>query len=106
MPFVRGSTIVPDRNLRTITAWHDSSRHGITDGRTEIPISRMLMAPVPGWREKDPMMAAHLPATAVANTTSSSGSRHTGDDVMADAVLRQLATDAARDEGRDEDVRG
>ena len=29
----------------------------------------------------------------------------TNDDVMADAVLQQLATDAARDEGRDEDVR-
>ena len=27
------------------------------------------------------------------------------DDVMADAVLQKLATDAARDEGRDEDVR-
>jgi len=27
------------------------------------------------------------------------------DDVMADAVLQKLAADAARDEGRDEDVR-
>ena len=27
------------------------------------------------------------------------------DDVMADAVLQKIATDAARDEGRDEDVR-
>jgi hypothetical protein len=28
------------------------------------------------------------------------------DGVMADAVLQKLATEAARDEGRDEDVRG
>ena len=31
-----------------LAAWHDSSRHGVKDGRTEIPISRMLTAPVLG----------------------------------------------------------
>src|SRR5438045_6316023 len=95
-------------------------------------------------------MAAHPPATAVANTTSSSPSRHwrlerirrdqgeclgeqpnrapdihrslmefsaqdiakfveqrsrRNHDMVADTVLQKIPADAARDEGRDEDVR-